>query len=39
MLQIIKEISSLSGDYDEKVRKWYKVDYEKVANMKVSEEL
>ena len=39
MLQIIKEISGLSGDYDEKVRKWYKVDYEKVANMKVSEEL
>ena len=39
MLQIIKEISGLSGDYDEKVRKWYKVDYEKVANMKVSKEL
>ena len=28
MLQIIKEISGLDGDYDEKVRKWYKVDYE-----------
>ena len=36
MLKVIKEISSLDGDYDEKVRKWYKVDYEKAANMKVS---
>ena len=39
MLQIIKEISGLNSDYDEKVRKWYKVDYEKAANMKVSKEL
>ena len=39
MLKVIKEISSLSSDYEEKVRKWYEVDYEKVANMKVSEDL
>ena len=39
MIKTIKEISSLTGDYDEKVKKWYQANYEKAANMKVSEEL